>query len=83
MKPMNVERELRRIVRTALEVVGGTGGRRHCQYCGRESYPGQIEHWRVGVKSVHEGCDTETDEHCVVTVAKAALKKLAPPETTP
>lgn len=72
---MNVEKELRRLIRDALFPLGGTGGKRRCRYCGRESFKGQIEHYRVGVKSNKDGCDVETNEHCVVTVVRAALRE--------
>jgi len=73
---MNVRKEIRRLIREALRVQGGTGGRRVCRYCGRESFKGQTEHYRVGVKSQDHGCDMETHEHCAVTVFKEVLKAL-------
>ena len=71
---MNVKRELRRLIRGALVDDGGTGGRRHCQYCLRESYKGQVEHYRVGFRG-EDG--PEADEPCAVDVMRAALKLLA------
>lgn len=66
---MNVKKELRRLIRDAVYEIGGSGGRRLCDYCGRESYRGQPAHYRVEFKG-------ETDEPCAVDVMRAALKEL-------
>lgn len=71
-----VLKELRRLVREALIEDGGTGGRQHCQYCLRESYQGQPQHYRVDVKSDSPGCDVEADEPCAVDIMRAAIKEL-------
>lgn len=72
-KPMNVRAEMRRIVAGALAVMGGTGGKRECRYCGRESFPGQPAHWRKDFAATEDG--PESDDHCVVTVIREALRR--------
>ena len=64
---MNVKSELRRLIREALVVQGGSGGRRECKYCLRESFKGQAEHY-LSPKESHT--------HCEVIVMRAALKAL-------
>lgn len=77
-----IRQELRRCIREAVREVGGTGGIKECEYCIKRSkkgttVPGPIEHYRKGVKSNDPWCDVEADEHCVVTVMKAALEALS------
>jgi hypothetical protein len=74
-KTMNVRKELRRLIREAINSIGGSGGRRRCKYCLRESYTGQPQHYRVGVKNV-EGTGVEAYAPCAVDVMRAALKEL-------
>ncbi len=66
---MNITKELRRLVREALVTDGGTGGRRHCRYCLRQSFEGQLEHYRK--------LPQESSDHCAVDVMKAAIKQLS------
>lgn len=86
---MNVTKELRRLVRDALILQGGTGGLRKCKYCWRTSFAGQPEHYRVGVKTKDEHLlamrseqfrdrvPDEAHEHCAVTVMREAIKELS------
>lgn len=74
-RQINVRKELRRLIRDAVYVIGGSGGRRICDYCLRESYPGQPAHYRVDVKG--EDGQAEADEPCQVDIFRAALKELS------
>lgn len=73
-----IVKELRRIIKEAVTVVGGSGGRRECAYCLRNSFPNQPQHWRKGFKNQdsHAGYDVESTHHCPVTVMKAAVEEL-------
>jgi hypothetical protein len=64
-----IKKELRRCIKYAVRVVGGTGGQVECVYCLKRSWPGrQHPHYRKDGK--------ESDEHCEATVMEAALKAL-------
>lgn len=76
MTKTELRRELRRLIKEAVRVVGGSGGRRSCEYCLRDSFPGQPQHYRKGFKSNSKFSDVESTEHCAVDVMKAALEAL-------